>query len=202
MLLVYPCARLFSLYFAQYLHPVWFSSFLWFHHVTYLCGCGPYGMRFLLSSGGGRWSRRGGGGVSLTVLYLFFFLFTPSPSWCWSLAIRSRGGIALSLSLSECYCGVDGCCCENYWSLVIPWLTNSANYLGGFALLRSYVASTVESIHRTLRMESASWLWLYLYFDKILWLETLISAPHVCCAANYVFASIMTVRRLLCTHTP
>ena len=78
----------------------------------------------------------------------------------------------------------------------------SANSPGALAFLRSCDASAVASIWRTSQMESASWLWLYLYLDIILRWSTLISITHVCCAAYSVLARITTVRRSLCTRTP
>ena len=63
----------------------------------------------------------------------------------------------------------------------------SANSHGAFAFLRSRATSDAASICSTLRIEYASWMLLYLYFDTILRWATLIYAPHVCCAVHYVF---------------
>ena len=149
---------------------------------------------------GWRWSQRLREGGAATVHSFFFFLFTPSPSGCCSFAVCGYGGFSLSSGISNWYCGAVWWC-TNCWSLVIPWLTMSANSPCVFAFLRSCAASAVARIRRTLQMESTLWLWLYMYLDTILWWATLISVPQVCCDAHSVLERIMTARRLLCTHT-
>ena len=156
---------------------------------------------FLMRGAGGDWDVDREGDWRLYHLSFSFCFCCPLLGTC-SLLSEVVAAWALSSSLSDQYDGGAGCCCTQCWSLVIPWLTISSNSPVALSFHWSCAASDVASILKFLRMDSTSWTWLYLYLATILRWATLISAPHICCAAHSVLAKITTARRLLCTRTP